>query len=209
MRAKSQFFKIEFGDFNPLQVEFLDVKAFKGPGWVQCGHLDITLFHKPTSQYQPLAKSSTHPRHVHLHWPHTLVDRIERLVKSPSLRNHELKLLSCSLGSRLGFAYVDELISRKNVSSLRPRVQGGSVLVLPFFEQLEYAAIGRILMDVHSRHLIAVDGALVNPNACTLFSHVRLAYKLAYPRLHQRLKKLNGIVHEDAHRWSIEHIGGV
>ena len=47
-----------------LSNDYLDVTTFKGPNFVESGHLDTKVFFKPTDTHQLLHKSSFHPKHT-------------------------------------------------------------------------------------------------------------------------------------------------
>ena len=173
----------------------LDVTLSKSGGWSSTGILQSELHTKPSTQAQPLAMSSLHPKSVHMSWPLGQRKRIERLSSTRASATEALSSFVAGLADRCpDHTAIPLLRNHRLTNSSVHRDKGGSWLVLPFNYTWSRARFAATINTVTVRWRFVLTPEL--------YSHfrVRLGWKLGGRHLEKLVRKLCS---EDKHSWRL------
>ena len=191
-------FVLQIESTSTKEVVMLDVRIFKGPIWSRSGHLDTSIYTKPTSLSLPLSSSSSHPTHIHNNWPLARIQTFGSLCAGEEDFNSARNLwLSKIKKSSPRHPCVAAVLSTSFISSkrtLRPIARVGNPvefkpawMVLPFHHRLEHAGLPNTLHNIWQRwkHVLAYSGLNMS---CIM---PRVSWRLVEPRMIQRLIHIN------------------
>ena len=156
LKKASSVGKLKVESVSQTEARFLDLRLFKGAGWLATGCLDIFINHKVTAQKQPVAIHSLHPPRTHLSWPRSLVHRINTLCNSRMYQLEELSRLKCMIAEWCGWERVslvfDHVRRRAPISNHSDVKVVGSRLIIPYHKEWEIGAIHSTLQRVLHRY---------------------------------------------------------
>ena len=130
LRKAAHPFIIKVENSHVSECNFLDLHISKEPLWIKAGHLDHSVYRKPTTIWTPLLPSSMHPRSVSRSWPAALSHRHAALCSSASAATAARNYLADALRP-FGLHAPTSPIACKSVSELASR-KLWSRIVLPF-----------------------------------------------------------------------------
>ena len=186
LKTRSKIWRLKVESVSSLECSFLDLHIGKIGLWRSCGMLDISICHKPSSQYQPLAPHSMHPPSVHISWPAGMIRRAEALCNSKAAVKQEVLYLWRLISARSGSTFAGIALGAQNP---RPPVRCQtdnqvSRILLPYFAGWDTVGLNgslRKLCETYRQSFMRDLGSALD---------VRVAYTLAGPHLRIHLFQL-------------------
>ena len=182
-RIRADYFKVIYGSFVRDKLQILDLLFEKGERWQRTGLLDVSVYRKPTSNWVPLSRCSSHPPQVHESWPKGMLNRFYALSTSKS----DAKRLSQSF-----LAELDQAQAQACNCTYRQRpntnAQPFTRLVVPFNHWYHEARFPRLFRRIYDKwsHALSIEAGC---------ARVGLAWRLGGSHFVQLLQRASTLPH--------------